>query len=140
VLLFTACGGEGENGGAGGAGALAGRDSANEVGGRSGAGGVANAGGASRCPIAEGTKYRVSVLSETARSPRCHISRPLEEFELIAARPVSSGDSCLTPALAPPPQVGVQIVTCRPSSATWLGVNCEMQYPSTCRGLISFYF
>jgi hypothetical protein len=94
-------------------------------------------------PIPPGSRFKVTVIEETAASAKCHIAKLQNEFEIVAAqddgsRPASS--CALTPAMWAPNQQGFTVVTCTPSNSQMLGTNCEMQYPTTCRGLVSFYF
>jgi hypothetical protein len=103
--------------------------------------GGGGAGGVTKCAIAAGTSFQVNVLSETNSSHACHVAHISSEFEITAGTPVTAASGeCTTPMNWAPPQQGVQITRCVPSTSEMLGVDCEMIYPSHCAGLISFYF
>lgn len=94
-------------------------------------------------PVPPGARYKVTVLGETEASAKCHIATLQPTFEITAAteHPGSGRSSCkLTPAEWAPQQQGLQVVSCTPDQAQMLGTNCEMKYPSTCPGLVNFYF
>jgi hypothetical protein len=94
-------------------------------------------------PIAAGTRFKVTVVGETAESEKCHIVRLGNTFEIQASQHDSSMDAncSLTPAYWAPQAQGVNVIRCTPSASNMLGTNCEMQYTETrCAGLIDFYF
>lgn len=94
-------------------------------------------------PVPPGAQYRVTVHGETPMSDGCHLAQLDNSFVITAAsqEPAAGTASCtMTPANWAPAQRGLQVVRCQPSGTQMLGTMCEMKYPSTCEGLVSFYF
>jgi hypothetical protein len=101
------------------------------------------AGGSSECdpPIPEGTVFKVSVLQETASSDRCHIvnAAGISPFTITAGK-TEDPECSTTPAVAPPKQTDVVIVSCVPAAHAMLGVYCHMVYKAGCDGHMLFSF
>jgi len=92
-----------------------------------------------------GTTFKVSVLSETPNSQKCHvINVPLiSPFQISAAKtePTATHPDCsVTPAAAPPVQNDVILDSCIPGTSDMLSIFCRVQYKATCVGSMSFWF
>ena len=109
--------------------------------GGSAAGGTA---GGAECapPIAEGTAFRVTVLQETSTSDKCHVinAARLSPFTITAGKTDASQCST-TPAVGPPEQNDVTIVSCvPPPEDAMLGTYCQIVYKAGCDGHMLFSF
>lgn len=94
-------------------------------------------------PVPPGAQYKVTVVRETDSSDKCHIANLNSSFTITAnnEEPAAGTSSCtMTPAYWAPTQSGMRVVRCQPSGTHMLGTECEMEYPSSCEGLVKFYF
>lgn len=95
--------------------------------------------------IKSGTKFKVTVISETDRSSKCHVVKLYEinPFMISAAKTqptVDHPDCSVIPAESPPPQDDVIIKGCSPGTSDMLSIFCDIQYPATCEGSMTFSF
>ena len=95
--------------------------------------------------IASDSKFKVTVMSETDRSDKCHVINVSEisPFVIEAAKtePTAEHPDCsVTPAAAPPTQDDVIIKSCIPGTSDMLSLYCNIQYPATCDGNMAFSF
>ncbi|MFZ5892920.1 MAG: hypothetical protein ACOY0T_17805 [Myxococcota bacterium] len=95
--------------------------------------------------IESGTTFKVTVMSETANSDKCHIIDipQISPFKVQAAKtePTYQHPDCsVTPMAAPPAQMDVIIKDCIPGTSDMLSLYCNIQYPATCDGSMSFWF
>jgi hypothetical protein len=99
-------------------------------------------------PIPEGTRYKVTLISELTDSAAtgCHVIdvQWIPTFEVKAARtePTAEHPTCsVTPADGPPAgQQSVKIEQCIPDYADMLGITCDIEYENECHGKMSFYY
>jgi hypothetical protein len=95
--------------------------------------------------IEKGTTFKVTVLSETANSQKCHVIDvpQLSPFQISAAKtePTATHPDCsVTPAAAPPVQHDVILDACIPGTSDMLSIFCRVKYEASCMGYISFWF
>jgi hypothetical protein len=96
-------------------------------------------------PVAEGTRYKATLLAEATDSDACHIidGFRMSPFEITAGKVSGVGtqqDCSTSPASGPPKQTDIKILSCLPAEKDMLGVYCEMQYPAMCEGAVNFHF
>jgi hypothetical protein len=94
-------------------------------------------------PIAAGTTFKVTVMSEPQQN--CHVVKipQISPFQISAAKTEPTAlhpDCAVTPAAAPPSQNDVIIKSCIPGNSDMLSISCEVQYPATCSGTMTFSF
>jgi hypothetical protein len=95
--------------------------------------------------IARGTKFKVTVMSETEHSDGCHVIKVSEfnPFIIEAAKTeptVDNQDRSVTHAESQPPQYDIVIESCLPGRSDMLSLSCNIEYPSKCDGNMSFSF